>query len=174
MQQIVNKSGENIIVYVGKGDHICTHIYTHTYVFCSNMDATGDSHTKKKTYINYMRNLKYGTNEPMYKNRNRQTYRRDLWLPKGSGGSGVSRYKLIFRMRSYCAAQGSICHLLGKTMMEGNIRTGMCVCVCVYTHTCIYIYIYIYIYIHIHTDTHIYNVPISAVKQSDPVIYKQL
>ena len=37
--------------------------------------------------ITYMRNLKYGTNEPVYKT-DSQTRRTDLWLPRGRGGWG--------------------------------------------------------------------------------------
>ena len=37
-------------------------------------------------YITYMRNLKYDTNEHLYeKEVDSQTYRTDLWLPKGRG-----------------------------------------------------------------------------------------
>ena len=39
-------------------------------------------------------------------------------------------------MRSYCIAQGTIFTVLGQTIMEDNIRKGMCmyiyICVCVY------------------------------------------
>ena len=37
--------------------------------------------------ITYMWNLKYGTNEPVYKT-DSQTRRTDLWLPRGRGGWG--------------------------------------------------------------------------------------
>ena len=36
--------------------------------------------------ITYMWNLKYGTDEPIYKTNNSQTWRTDLWLPRGRGG----------------------------------------------------------------------------------------
>ena len=49
-----------------------------------------------------MWNLKYGTNEPAYKNRNKLSKRIDSWLPRGrgerggwTGELGVSRYKLL-------------------------------------------------------------------------------
>ena len=53
--------------------------------------------------ITYMRNLKYGTNEPIYKTEtDSQTQRSDLWLPRGRVGErgmdwefGVGRYKLL-------------------------------------------------------------------------------
>ena len=61
----------------------------------SNVDATRDSHTKRSKPeregqipygITYMWNLKYGTNEPMYKTEtDSQTWRIDLWLPRGRG-----------------------------------------------------------------------------------------
>ena len=36
--------------------------------------------------ISHMWNLKYGTNEPVYKTEaDSQTYRTDLWLPRGRG-----------------------------------------------------------------------------------------
>ena len=60
---------------------------------CSKMDATRDSHAKRRKSereiqipydITYMWNLKYGTCEPIYKTeRDSQTYRTDLWLPGG-------------------------------------------------------------------------------------------
>ena len=53
---------------------------------------------KDKYRITYMWNLKYGTNEPAYRN-GLTEYRTDLWLPRGRGSGtdwefGVSRYKL--------------------------------------------------------------------------------
>ena len=53
------------------------------------------------------------------------------------GEFGVGRFNLLhlgwIAMGSCCTAQGTITSLLGYTMMEGNIRKGMCVymCVCV-------------------------------------------
>ena len=37
--------------------------------------------------ITYMWNLKYGTNEPVYKTLS-QTERSDVWLPRGAGRRG--------------------------------------------------------------------------------------
>ena len=70
---------------------------------CNNVDATRDYHTKWNKSererqipydITYMWNLKYGTNEPIYKTEtDSQTYRMDLWLPgcqgRGVGGRGM-------------------------------------------------------------------------------------
>ena len=52
------------------------------------MDATRDYHTKSERQIlydiTYMWNLKYDTNEPIYKTETEsQTQRRDSWLLKG-------------------------------------------------------------------------------------------
>ena len=57
------------------------------------MDGTRDSHTKSERQIpydiTYMWNLKYGTDEPIYRTeRDLQTQRRDLRLP-GAGGWGM-------------------------------------------------------------------------------------
>ena len=62
------------------------------------MDQTRESHTKWSKSdierqipydITYMWNLKYGTNEPIYKTEtDSQTQRTDLWLVRG-GGTGV-------------------------------------------------------------------------------------
>ena len=73
----------------------------------SGMDAKRDYHTKRSQRerqmcnITYMRNLKYGTNEPVYKT-DSQTGRTDVWLPRGRGGWGrmdwefqVSKCKLL-------------------------------------------------------------------------------
>ena len=59
------------------------------------MDATRDSQNVKSErererqvpyYISYMWNLNYGTNEPIYKTETKsQTWRTDLWLPRGWG-----------------------------------------------------------------------------------------
>ena len=56
------------------------------------MDATRISHIKSVRErpipydITYLWNLKYGTNEPIYKTEtDSQTWRTDLWLPRGSG-----------------------------------------------------------------------------------------
>ena len=47
----------------------------------------------------------------------------------------VSRSKLLhlewINNGILCTAQGTISNLLGKTMMEDNIKKGVCVCVCV-------------------------------------------
>ena len=63
----------------------------------------GSQKEDKKPYdITYMWNLKYGTNEPIYKiETDSWTWRTDLWLPSGRGGSGkdgefgVNRCKLL-------------------------------------------------------------------------------
>ena len=63
--------------------------------------------TKRKTipyHITYIRNLKYGTNEPIYKTEtDSQAERSDFWLPRLGGGRvrmmywelGVGRCKLL-------------------------------------------------------------------------------
>ena len=50
--------------------------------------------------ITYMRNLKYGTNEPIYKTETDSwTRRTDLWLPRGTEWEAgvMSRCKLLSR-----------------------------------------------------------------------------
>ena len=57
------------------------------------MDGTRDSHTKRSKSerkrqmpddFTYLWNLKYGTDEPIYKTETvSQTWRTDLWLPSG-------------------------------------------------------------------------------------------
>ena len=72
------------------------------------MDATRDSQIKLEREmqipndITYMWNLKYGTNEPIYRNRNRPTHiKKTLGCQGGCRGSGmewefgVSRFKLL-------------------------------------------------------------------------------
>ena len=67
---------------------------------CSNMVATRDYHTKRSKSererqipydITYMWNLKYDTNEFIYKTeKDSQIYRTDFWLPRvGVGRLGV-------------------------------------------------------------------------------------
>ena len=64
---------------------------------------------KRKTNdITYMQNLKYGTDEPIYKTEtDSQTQRTDLWLPRGRRKEwidrefGVSRCKLHVQT-AYC------------------------------------------------------------------------
>ena len=54
--------------------------------------------------ITYMWNLKYDTNELIYKTEtDSQTWKTKLWLPKGKGSGGginlefgISRYKLLY------------------------------------------------------------------------------
>ena len=58
---------------------------------CSKVDRTRDSHTKRGKAererqilydTTYMWNLKYDSNDSIYRNRNRSwTWRTDLWLP---------------------------------------------------------------------------------------------
>ena len=84
--------------------------------------------------MTYMWNLKYGTNEPVYKT---ETDSQTCGC-QGSGGTGslgLTNYYIQNgqAIRSYCVAQGTISSLLGQTMMGDNIRKGMCVCT--YTHT---------------------------------------
>ena len=74
---------------------------------CSNMDATGDSHTKRSKSererqipydITYMRNLKYSTNEPIYKTKI-ETIESRLVIARGwrmDWNLGVSRCKLLY------------------------------------------------------------------------------
>ena len=81
----------------------------------SNMDATRDDHTKWSKSdrerqipydITYMWNLKYDTNEPIYEiETESQTYRADLWLPRGrpfgegwGGGWGERMWAFIYGM----------------------------------------------------------------------------
>ena len=66
---------------------------------CSNMDATRDDHTKQSKSererqipndITYTWNLKYDTNELIYKTEtDSQTQRTDLWLPSGREWGGM-------------------------------------------------------------------------------------
>ena len=76
------------------------------------MDANRDYHTKRSNSererqipynITYMWNLKYDTNEPIYKTEtDSQTQRTDWWLPRGRSGGGmewefgISRCKLLY------------------------------------------------------------------------------
>ena len=108
------------------------------------MDATRDSHMKSERErqtpydITYNWNLKYGTNEPIYKTEtDSQTWRTDLWLPKGRGrgvgwtgslGLADANYSIekAWAMRSYCIAQGTLSNLLEQTMLEDNIRKVKC------------------------------------------------
>ena len=97
-----------------------------------------------------MWNLKYGTNEPIYKTEtNLQTQPTDL-LPKGMGegvgwtGSlglvdancqnGYANTQNGYAMTSYYTAQGTISNLLGQSMKEDNIRKGK-KNIYIYTHT---------------------------------------
>ena len=61
------------------------------------MDGPRDYHTKWSKSdrerqipydVTYMWNLKYDTNEPIYETES-QTYKTDLWLPRGREGLGV-------------------------------------------------------------------------------------
>ena len=86
--------------------------------------------------ITYMWNLKYVTNEPLYRTGNRlpDTENRLVFAKCGEGvgwtGSlglvDVNYYILNGKaMRSCCTAQGTISSFLGWSMMEDNIRKGM-------------------------------------------------
>ena len=92
---------------------------------------------KKKTKpirYPYTWNLKYDTNEPIYKTEtDSQTQRTDLCLPKrtGEGVGSTGSLGLVdanyyiwngWAMRSYCKAQGTISNLLEQNMMEDNIE----------------------------------------------------
>ena len=83
------------------------------------MDGPRDDHTNKSERerqipydITYMWNLKYSTNEPLYKKEtDSQTYRTDLWLPSGKGKGGrteslrladVNYYVQDGKTRCYC------------------------------------------------------------------------
>ena len=75
--------------------------------------------------ITYMWNLKYDTNEPIYKaETDSQTQRTDSWLPMGSVWWEGWTWNLWlvdenyymqngWTTRSYCIAQGSIYNVLG-------------------------------------------------------------
>ena len=74
-----------------------------TWIQLEIIILTEISHKKKDKYpMFYMQNLKYGTNEPIYKiETDSQTYRTDVWLPRGKvegsgmdGELGVCRCKL--------------------------------------------------------------------------------
>ena len=58
---------------------------------CSNMDVPrvvilSEVNQRQISYITYVWNLKYDTNEPMYKiETHSQTLKTSLWLPKGKG-----------------------------------------------------------------------------------------
>ena len=68
------------------------------HAICSNMDTTGDSPTKWRKSererqipydTTYMWNLKYGTDEPIYRTEtDSQTWRTDVWLPRGREWDG--------------------------------------------------------------------------------------
>ena len=46
--------------------------------------------------ITYMWNLKFGTNEPMYRTEtDSQTWRTDLWLPRGQGVGRMGSLRLV-------------------------------------------------------------------------------
>ena len=71
-----------------------------------------------------MWNLKYGTSETIYKTEtDSQAWRRDLWLPRGMGGSGmnwefgVGRYKLLLSEwisnKALCYSTGNYIQSLG-------------------------------------------------------------
>ena len=76
---------------------------------CSNMDELGDCHIKSVKSerqilcdITSMRNLKYNTNELIYKT-DSQPQRTDLWLPRESGKNGFGVWgqqmqTIIYRM----------------------------------------------------------------------------
>ena len=62
---------------------------------CSTMDGPRDYHTKgskseKDRYytISFICDLKYGTNEPIYKTKTDSQTQRDLCLPRGKGMGG--------------------------------------------------------------------------------------
>ena len=121
--------------------HIYIHTYTQTHnrillrhkkewnnAICSNMDVPRDYYTKwsksekerQKPYgIAYMQNLKYDTNELIYKTEtDSQTRRRDSGCQGGQGGGGgkgwefgMNRCKLAYtegiKTRSYCSTGNS-------------------------------------------------------------------
>ena len=91
---------------------------------CSNMDVTRDFHSKWSNserqrqifhVITYLWNLKYGTNEPMYKIETYHSHgKQTCWLPGGKGWEWdlVDENCYLWNgwaMGSYCIAQGTVC-----------------------------------------------------------------
>ena len=84
-----------------------------------------------------MWNLKYDTNDPIYRTEtDSQTQRTYLWLPRERGervggteslGLADANYDIQSgeAMRSYCTAQGTINNLLEQDMMEDNMSKIM-------------------------------------------------
>ena len=92
------------IVYIYSGI-LLNHKKEGNNVIYSSMDATRDYHTKwnkserdRYHMISHMQNLKYGTNEPIYKTETgSQTQRTDLWLIDGGDWEpGINRCKLVY------------------------------------------------------------------------------
>ena len=90
--------------------------------------------------------------------KNRLMFAKGEGEEKGMGYEfGVSKCKLLYsdwiNTRSYYIAQGNISNILGKTMMEKNIKSTY-ICICTYTY--IYTHTHTYTYIYTYTHTHIY------------------
>ena len=96
------------------------------------------SQKKKDKYhdITYIWNLIYGTNEPNYRKvTNSQTWKTDLQLPGGGGGSGmdwefgVSRHKLLHLewkgKEVLLHSTGTISIHLLQNMIDDNMRKRM-------------------------------------------------
>ena len=133
----------------GLGRGVCIHTHKHNGILLShkkewnnaihsNMDATRDYHTKwiqKETntiWYHFEWNLKYGTNEPIYKRHRHTEQTVDCQGRVGGSGvdweCGISRCQPLqsegLATRSCCTAQGTTSSLWGLTMMEykkGNV-----------------------------------------------------
>ena len=98
------------------------------------------------TYFTYTWNLKYGTNDPIYKTETDSwTWRIDLWLPKGKrGGSGMDgslglqMQTITFRMDKQWGptAQHRELYLIswGRTRWK-IVWEKECICVCAWVTT---------------------------------------
>ena len=117
----------------------------------SNMDATRDSHTKKSKSekerqipydIIYMWNLKYGTNEPIYKTETDSDVENRLVVAKGEGERVGWLGSLGLTDTNYCLRNGlamkSCCVALGTT--SSHLWWSMIMCekrMCVKKYMCV-------------------------------------
>ena len=98
--------------------------------------------------IIYIWNLKYGTDNLATKQKLTHRHREETCGCQGGGMMEwerlevwISRCKLLhlewISNEVLFIAQGTISNLLGQTMIEDNIRKGMCACVYIYTYVCV-------------------------------------
>lgn len=94
----INRRRGKDVVHIHNGV-LLSHKKEWNRAICSNMDATRDSHSKssqsereRQIYdITFMWNLKYGTKDPIYAIKKIQTWRTDVWLPRGRGRQWARR-----------------------------------------------------------------------------------